>query len=263
MSEIAGAGVHPTALVDPSARVDPTAHVGPGAILGPGVEVGKDARIGPRVLVERDTVVGDGCRVHFGAVLGSDPQDLKYAGEPTRLEVGPRTVIREFCTLNRATTATGVTRVGSDCLLMAYTHVAHDCRVGDHVILANAVTMGGHCEIGDWVILGGLVGIHQFTRIGPHAFVGGCSRVVQDVPPFLMAVGNPCEPRGINVVGLRRRGFVPSDVEALRRAYRALFMSRTRNLGQSLAELEAEGGVTAPVADLLAFIRASERGVIT
>jgi UDP-N-acetylglucosamine acyltransferase len=263
VSGSAAAGIHPTALVDPDARVDPTASVGPGAILGPGVEVGKGAWIGPRVLIERDTSVGDGCRVHFGAVLGSDPQDLKYAGEPTRLEIGPRTVIREFCTLNRATTASGLTRIGSDCLLMAYAHVAHDCRVGDHVIIANALAMGGHCDIGDWVILGGLVGIHQFTKIGPHAFVGGCSRVVQDVPPFVMAVGNPCEPHGINVVGLRRRGFAPAEIEALRRAYRALFKSRTRNLRQALADLEGEAGASGPVADLLAFIRASERGIIT
>jgi UDP-N-acetylglucosamine acyltransferase len=215
------------------------------------------------VLIERDTTVGDDCRVHYGAVLGSDPQDLKYADEPTRLEIGPRTVIREFCTLNRATAATGVTRVGADCLLMAYAHVAHDCRIGDHVIVANAVAMGGHCDLGDWVILGGLVGIHQFTRIGAHAFVGGCSRVVQDVPPFLMAVGNPCEPHGINVVGLRRRGFAAEEVEALRRAYRALFKSRTRNLGQVLAELESDPGIAPAVSDLVAFIRASERGIIT
>ncbi len=263
MIGMTGTGIHPTAIVDPDARVDPSATVGPGAIVGPGVEVGKGARIGPRVLIERDTVVGDDCRVHFGAVLGSDPQDLKYAGEPTRLEIGPRTVIREFCTLNRATAATGVTRVGSDCLLMAYAHVAHDCRVGDHVIIANALAMGGHCEIGDWAILGGLVGVHQFTRIGPHAFIGGCSRVVQDVPPFLMAVGNPCVPRGINAVGLQRRGFASADVEALRRAYRALFMSRTRNLGQALTEIEAGPEVPAPVAELVAFVRASERGIIS
>lgn len=259
---ISGDGIHATALVDPDARIDPSATVGPWTIVGPGVEVGRDVRIGAQVLVERDCSIGDGCRIDYGAVLGSDPQDVKYAGEPTRLEIGSRTVIREYCTLNRATSSTGVTRVGSDCLLMAYTHVAHDCVIGDRAILANAVQLGGHCRIGDWAILGGMTGVHQFTRVGPHAFVGGCSRVVQDVPPFLMAVGNPCEPHGINVVGLRRRGFEPSEVEALRRAYRALFKSRTRNLGQALDELEV-GGTGPAVGELVAFIRASERGVIT
>ncbi|MFO7588261.1 MAG: acyl-ACP--UDP-N-acetylglucosamine O-acyltransferase [Gemmatimonadota bacterium] len=258
-----GRGIHPTALVDPGARVDPSATVGAWTIVGPGVEVGRDVRIGAHVLIERDSWIGEGCRIHHGAVLGSAPQDLKYAGEPTRLEVGPRTVIREYCTLNRATAATAVTRVGADCLLMAYTHVAHDCRVGDHAILANAVQLGGHSEIGDWAILGGMTGVHQFTRVGPHAFLGGCSRVVQDVPPFLMAVGNPCEPHGINVVGLRRRGFEPASIEGLRKAYRTLFKSRTRNLGQALDDLEADGAPDPTVAELIAFIRASERGIIT
>ncbi|MDT8435280.1 MAG: acyl-ACP--UDP-N-acetylglucosamine O-acyltransferase [Gemmatimonadota bacterium] len=256
-------GIHPTAIVDPGAWVAPSATVGPGSVIGPAVQIGAGTRVGSHVLIQRDTRVGEDCRISHGAALGTDPQDLKYEGEPTRLEIGSRTVIREFCTLNRGTAATGVTRVGADVVLMASVHVAHDCRIGDHVIVANAAQLGGHVEIGDWAVLGGLAGVHQFCRVGAHALVGGCSRVTQDIPPFLMAVGNPCALHGVNVVGLRRRGFTDDTVTEIRRAHRTIFRSRELHLGRAMDRLEAEGPPGPEVARLLAFIRASRRGVIT
>ncbi len=258
-----GGGVHATAIVHPDARVDPSAHVGPGTVIGPGVEIESGVRIGACAVIYRDTRIGAGSRISNGASVGTDPQDLKYAGEPTRLEIGERTTIREFCTLNRGTAATGLTRIGSDCLLMAYTHVGHDCDIGDHVILANAVQLGGHVTIGDRAILGAGVGVHQFTRIGAHSFVGGMSRVVQDVAPYLLVVGNPCAARGINLIGLQRRGFSKNSIAALRTAYRDLFRSRSLNLGQAADELESRGELTPEVDNLIAFIRASERGIVT
>ena len=173
--------IHPTAMVDSQAELDAGVAVGPWVIIGPGVQVGGGTNIGPRVLIERDTLVGEDCLIANGAVLGTDPQDLKYKGEESSLEVGDRTVIREFATLNRGTRASGRTVIGSDCLIMAYTHVAHDCELGNHVILANAVNMAGHVTIQDWAIVGGMTPIHQFVRIGAHAFVGGGSRITKDL----------------------------------------------------------------------------------
>ncbi len=254
--------VHPTALVDPEAELGTGVVVGPWALVGPGVVVGDGTEIGPRVLVERDTRIGEDCRIANGAVLGTDPQDLKYKGERTVLEVGDRTVIREFATLNRGTAASGRTVVGSDCLLMAYTHVAHDCELGNHVILANAVNMAGHVVIEDWAIVGGMTPIHQFVRIGAHAFVGGGSRVAQDVPPYCRAAGNPPKLYGLNTVGLDRRGFSSEVRAALKQAYRALFQSGEA-LTRAMERLEEAGEPIPEVKHLLSFIRASERGIVT
>ncbi|HVF07236.1 MAG TPA: acyl-ACP--UDP-N-acetylglucosamine O-acyltransferase, partial [Actinomycetota bacterium] len=215
--------VHPTAIVDHSAQLGEGVTVGPWAIVGPRVRVGDGTEVGPRVLIEKDTVVGKDCRLANGAVLGTDPQDLKYKGERSTLEVGDRTVVREFATLNRGTAASGRTIVGTDCLLMAYTHVAHDCEIGNHVVLANSVNMAGHVIIEDWVIVGGLTPIHQFVRIGAHAFVGGGSRVPQDIPPYCRAAGNPPRLYGLNAVGLERRGLSEDVRRALKQAYRILF----------------------------------------
>jgi UDP-N-acetylglucosamine acyltransferase len=226
------------------------------------VTLGPDVRVASNVLIERDTRVEAGCRIHHGAVLGTDPQDLKYEGEPTTLEVGAGTVVREYATLNRGTRASGRTTVGEKCLVMAYAHVAHDCRVGDGVILSNAVNMGGHVEIGDHAVVGGVTAIHQFVRIGRHAFVGGGSRLPQDVPPYLMVAGNPCESYGLNTVGLRRSGFDREVMRELRSAYRSLFQSEM-NLGAALDRLEDEEDVGEEVAEMMDFIRASERGVVT
>lgn len=256
----APAQVHPTAIVDASARLGDGVVVGPQCIVGPGVEIGEGTRLDARVSVERDTTIGVDCRIFTGAVLGSDPQDLKYDGEPTRLVVGDRTVIREYATLNRGTSASGRTTVGSDCLLMAYTHVAHDCEVGDHVILSNAVNMAGHVVIEDWAIVGGMTPIHQFVRIGRHSFIGGGSRIPQDVPPFCRAAGNPPKLYGLNSVGLERRGFSAETRQQLKQAYRAIFMSGL-NVGQGLERAEAAHPDSAEVRHFLNFIRSSERGI--
>lgn len=253
---------HATALIDDDADVAESASVGPYAVVGPGARLGEGVKVGPHVLVEQNTRVGDGCELHKGAVLGTDPQDMKYDGEETWLEVGPGTVIREYATLNRGTAASGVTVVGSACLVMAYAHVAHDCRLGDGVILANSVAMGGHVEIGDRAIVGGLVAIHQFVRIGRHAFVGGGSRLPQDVAPYVTVAGNPCAAYGINTEGLRRRGFDDERIRELKRAYRTLFRSE-QHIGRAVEQLEEDAEHTAEVETLIEFVRTSERGLTT
>ena len=254
--------VHETAIVDEAAELGRGVVVGPWALIGPGVRVGDGTDIGPRVLIERDTVVGEDCRIANGAVLGTDPQDLKYRGERSTLQVGDRTVIREFATLNRGTSASGRTVVGTDCLLMAYTHVAHDCELGNHVILANSVHMGGHVLIEDWAIVGGVTPIHQFVRIGAHAFVGGGSRVPQDVPPYCRVAGNPPRLYGLNTVGLERRGLSEETRRALKQAYRLLFKGE-ESLTQAVGRVEREVPGIPEVKHLLQFIRASERGITT
>ncbi len=256
----ASTSVHPTALVDPSAELGEGVLVGPFAIVGPNVQVGDGTELGPRVYIERDTVLGRDCRIGHGAVLGTDPQDLKYKGEVTTLEVGDRTVVREFATLNRGTAASGKTVVGSDCLLMAYAHVAHDCELGSHVILSNAVNMAGHVVMEDYAIVGGLTAIHQFVRIGAHAFVGGGSRVPQDVPPYCRVAGNPPKLYGLNTVGLDRRGFGAEVRAGLKSAYRTLFHSRIV-LSRALDEVDADVASLPEVGHLISFIRASERGI--
>lgn len=254
--------IHPSALIDPDAELGQGVVVGPWAVLGPGVRVGDGTELGPRVLVERDTSIGEDCRISNGAVLGTDPQDLKFKGEHTTLEVGDGTVIREYATLNRGTLARGRTAVGSNCLLMAYSHVAHDCELGNHVILSNAVNMGGHVTIEDWVIVGGLTPIHQFVRIGAHAFVGGASRIAQDVPPYCRVGGSPSALHGLNSIGLERRGFSEDVRRALKQTYRILFRSKL-NLSQAVARAEAEAPRIPEVRHLLEFIKASERGITT
>lgn len=252
--------IHSTAVIDPTAEIGAGTVIGPYAIIGPNVVIGEGCKIGPHVVIERDTILGSGCKIHKGAVLGGDPQDLKYLGEPTLLLVGDRTVIREYATLNRGTSAHGKTEVGSDCLLMAYTHVAHDCVIGNHVILSNAVNMGGHVVIEDWAIVGGVTPIHQFVRIGQHAFVGGGSRVSKDIPPFVKAAGSPVALYGLNAVGLERRGFSGEVRRELKRAYRILFNS-SLNLSQARERVAAELTLYPEVEALLHFIAESERGV--
>jgi UDP-N-acetylglucosamine acyltransferase len=252
--------IHPTAVIDEQAEIGADVDIGPYAVIGPGVVIGDGTRIGPHVVVERDTSIGRECRVHPGAVLGGDPQDLKYTGESARLIVGDRTVVRECVTLNRGTSARGRTEIGSDCLIMAYAHVAHDCVIGDHFVIANAVNMGGHCDIGDWVIVGGVTAIHQFVQIGAHAFVGGSSAVRKDVPPYVKAAGDPLRLFGLNTVGLQRRGFTDEERAQLRRAYRLLFQSK-RNLREALSETRRELDSAPHIDTLLSFIENSERGV--
>jgi UDP-N-acetylglucosamine acyltransferase len=254
------ANVHATAIIDPTAELAAGVEIGPFTIIGPNVKIGAGTRIGSNVLIERDTTVGEGCRISHGAVLGTDPQDLKYAGEHTVLVVGDRTVIREYATLNRGTAARGRTEVGSDCMLMSYTHVAHDCRLGDHVILSNAVNMAGHVTIQDWAIVGGMTPIHQFVRIGAHSFVGGQSRVAKDIPPYVKAAGIPIQLYGLNSVGLQRRGFSEEVRRELKRAYR-LFFASSHNTTQALARAREELRELPEVEVFLSFFENSERGV--
>lgn len=252
--------VHDTAIVDPDAELGEGVRIGPRAIIGPRVRIGAGTEIGPGVLVEQNTEVGEGCRIFQGAVLGTDPQDLKFDGEETWLRIGDRTLIREYATLNRGTSWSGETVVGDDCLLMAYVHVAHDCRLGDHVIVSNATQMAGHVTVGDWAIISGLVAIHQFVRIGAHAFVGGASRIAQDAVPFCRIVGNPPKLYGLNSVGLERRGFMGETRLALKQAFRLMFKSDL-NISQGLARARDELEMIPEVEHFLEFIETSERGV--
>jgi len=254
--------IHPSAIIDPDAELGEGVSVGPWSIIGPRVRIGDGTQIRSHVLIERDTTVGADCRIHQGAVLGTDPQDLKFRGEDTTLLVGDRTVIREYATLNRGTADLQQTTVGDDCLLMAYSHVAHDCQIGNNVVLANAVNMAGHVFIEDWAIVGGLTAIHQFVRIGAHAFVGGASRTSQDVPPYTKAAGSPLKLYGLNSVGLDRRGFSLEVRQALKRAYRIIFQSNLP-LTQALDKAAAECKELPEVRHFIAFIRSSERGVTT
>lgn len=254
------ATVHPTAIIDPGAKLGSEVVVGPWCFVGPNVTLGPGTVLGPNVLIEKNTVLGEACRIHKGAVLGTDPQDLKFGGEETTLLVGDRTVIREYATLNRGTAASGKTQVGSDCLLMAYSHVAHDCVLGDRVILGNSVNMAGHVLIEDWAIVGGVTPIHQFARIGTHSYVGGGSRVSQDVPPYCLVAGSPTLLYGLNSVGLQRRGFSAEVRRSLKDAYRIIFNSGL-NVSQGLEAAAREVEQVPEVVRLLEFIRSSERGV--
>jgi UDP-N-acetylglucosamine acyltransferase len=215
--------IHPAAFVDDAAQLGTGVTIGPGAVIGPRVKIGDGTRIGSHALVTGWTTIGKGCTLHHGAVAGSPPQDLKYSGEPSYLEIGDHTELREYVTANLATEPGATTRIGSHALLMAYAHVAHNCQIGDHVIIANAVQFAGYVTVEEWAIVGGGTVVHQFVRIGRHSIVGGGSRVAQDVAPFMTAAGSPPRCTGINKVGLERRGFSPETRAALDRCYRLLF----------------------------------------
>ena len=209
--------IHSTALIAEGAVVHPSVSVGAYSIIGPDVEIGEGTCIGPHCVIEGHTRIGRNNQIFQFASLGAQPQDKKYAGEPTRLEIGDGNTIREFCTFNTGTAQDeGVTRIGNNNWVMAYVHIAHDCQVGNNTILANNATLAGHVHVGDWVILGGLTGVHQFTRIGAHAMAGFSSHISQDVPPFMMVDGNPLAVRSFNIEGLRRRGFTPARIQAVK-----------------------------------------------
>lgn len=255
--------IHPTAIVDAAARIDPTATVGPYAVIGPHVAIGARTTVGAHCVIEGRTTIGEDNRIFQFASLGAVPQDKKYAGEPTELVIGDRNVIREFCTFNLGVPgAGGITRVGNDNWIMAYTHIAHDCRVDNHTTLANNTTLAGHVHLADWVTIGGLTGIHQFVSIGAHAMVGFASAVSQDVPPFMLVDGNPLAVRGLNVVGLRRRGFSAERLAAIKQMHRLLYrqgltLEATRSAIAELHSAEAADDI----ALMLAFIDQSTRGL--
>jgi UDP-N-acetylglucosamine acyltransferase len=253
--------IHRTALVDPTADLGPDVSVGPYCVIGPRVTVGARCIIAGHTVIERNTRVGEGVKIGYGTVIGNDPQDLKYKGEETWVEIGSGTIIREYCTINRGSTATGKTTIGERCFLMTYVHVAHDCVVGNDVIIANSVQMAGHVTVHDRAIISGLVPIHQFVRIGTYAFVGGLSRVNQDVPPYTKAAGNPVHLYGLNSVGLQRAGFSPDLKLALKRAYRLVFNSDL-TVSQGVARARVELPDVPEVETFLQFIEASQRGVM-
>jgi UDP-N-acetylglucosamine acyltransferase len=220
------AQIHPTAIVDSKAQLDGTVEIGPYTIVGPHVTIGAGTVIGPHVVIDGHTTIGRDNRFFQFSSIGAPPQDKKYAGEPTRLEVGDRNTIREFCTFNTGTAQdAGVTRLGNDNLILAYVHLAHDCQVGSHTIFSNNATLAGHVHVGDHAILSGFAAIHQFCRIGAHAFIGMNTSLTQDVPPFVLLAGNPAAAHGINIEGLKRRGFSRDRIGALRDAYKLIYKS--------------------------------------
>ncbi len=253
--------IHPTAIIDDSASIGNNVSIGPYTVVGPHVEIGDHCVIGPHVVLRGPTVLGQHNRIYQFASVGEDCQDKKYQGEPTRLVIGDYNVIREGVTIHRGTVQDqGVTEIGSHNLLMAYVHVAHDCVVGNHVILANNTTLAGHVYVGDWAILGGFTGVHQFCKIGAHAFTAVNSVVVQDIPPYIMAQGHNAVPRTINSEGLKRRGFTPQQITAIKRAYKLLYRQglTVAEAVEKMRELNADEELT----PLIDFILSSKRGII-
>lgn len=253
--------IHPTAIVDPSAEIDPAARIGPYCIVGAGVVLGADTELQHHVSVMGPSRIGRGNSFFAYTSIGQQSQDLKYAGEPTYLEIGDGNTFREFCTVNRGTLPGTKTIVGHGGNFLAYSHIAHDCIVGNQVIFSNNGTLAGHIEVGDHAIIGGLTAIHQFCRMGRHAITGGCSKIVQDVPPFFIADGNPAVVRGINQIGLERAGFSADTIRALKEAYRILYRGKL-NVRQAVEAIRGESGGIPEVSELCAFIESSKRGII-
>ena len=254
------ARIHPSAVVDRSAELAGDVDIGPFAIVGPRVSVAEGCRIGPHATLERNVRLAARVRVGQGTVIGGDPQDLKYQGEESWAEVGEDTVVREYTTINRGTAASGLTRVGSGCFVMSYVHVAHDCHIGNGVIIANGTQLAGHVSIEDRATISGLVAVHQFGTIGAYAFIGGCSRVNQDIPPYVKAVGNPIELYGLNTIGLQRADFPSETITALKRVYRIVFNSEL-NLSQAIDRARTEVAPLPEVERFLEFVSSSQRGV--
>jgi len=257
--------IHPTALIDPNAQLDSSVEVGPYSVVGPYVRIGANTRVGAHCVIEGHTTLGKDNQIFQFNSIGAIPQDKKYAGEPCELVVGDRNTIREFCTLNIGSPGdAGVTRVGDDNWIMAYVHIAHDCQVGNKTILANNTTLGGHVHVADWVIVGGLTGVHQFVKIGAHAMLGFSSAVTQDVPPFMMADGNPLAVRGFNAEGLRRRQFSEERISAVKQMHKLLYRTG-KTLAQATVEIEelsqSMPQAAADVALMSQFLATSTRGI--
>lgn len=254
--------IHPTAIVDPGAELAADVSVGPYSVIGPGVSIGAGTTIGAHVVVKGQTRIGEENRIFQFASIGEEPQDKKHKGEVTRLSIGDRNVFREFCTINRGTALDrGETTIGSGNLFMAYTHVAHDCVLGDNIVMANCATLGGHVHLGDWVIMGGLSAAHQFSRIGAHAFIANNTAVTRDVPPYVMAVGQPAEPHSINAEGLKRRGFTDVQIRHIKQAYRLLYRKGLK-LGEALSEIEALAQGKPELAGFVDFLKTGSRSIV-
>ncbi|WP_153115585.1 acyl-ACP--UDP-N-acetylglucosamine O-acyltransferase [Rhodocyclus tenuis] len=254
--------IHATAIVHPGARIDESVSIGAYSIIGENVEIGAGTTVGPHVVIKGHTRIGRDNQIFQFASLGEVPQDKKYAGEPTRLEIGDRNTIREFCTFNLGTAQDiGVTRIGDDNWIMAYVHIAHDCQVGNKTIFANNSQLAGHVHVDDWAILGGFTGVHQFCRVGAHCMTAVGTVVLQDIPPYVTAAGNTASPFGINAEGLKRRGFSSESLLALKRAYRTLYKSGLL-LEEARAKLEEDAAAHPEVRPILEFLAASKRGII-
>jgi UDP-N-acetylglucosamine acyltransferase len=253
--------VHPSAIVAHDARLGEDVEVGPFAIIGEDCEVGDGCIIAPRATLEHHVRLARNVRIGVGSVIGGDPQDLKFKGEATTVEIGEGSIVREYSTINRGTSQSWKTTVGKGTFIMSYVHLAHDCHVGDGVILANGVQLAGHVTVEDRAIISGLTAVHQFARIGTHAFVGGMSRVAKDIPPYLKAVGNPVKLYGLNSVGLQRNNFDPEVIRELKRAYRLFFRSEL-NVSQALERAQSELSMTPEVKHFLGFVDNSQRGVV-
>jgi len=256
-----GSRIHPTAIISPDAEIAEDVDIGAFAIVGDGCSIGAGSVIAPRATLERNVTLGRSVKVGIGTVLGGAPQDLKYAGEETTVEVDDGTMIREYATINRGTAHSFKTTVGKNCLLMSYVHIGHDCRIGNGVILSNVVQLAGHVAIEDKAIISGMSAVHQFARIGRHSFIGGMSRVSKDIPPFLKAVGNPVKLYGLNTIGLQRSGMDEATILELKRAYRLLFRSDL-NLTQAIERAQSDLESLPEVQELIRFVEASERGVV-
>lgn len=254
--------IHPSAIVSPQARIGERVSIGPFSVIEDHVEIGDDTVIGPHVVIKGHTRIGRENRIFQFCSIGEIPQDKKYAGEPTRLEIGDRNTIREYCNFNIGTAQdVGVTRIGNDNWFMASVHIGHDCQVGNNTIMANNVTLGGHVHVGDFVILGGMAAVHQFAIIGAHSMAGGGAIITQDVPPYVMHAGNPSTPHGINSEGLRRRGFSAEGITQIKRAYKAIYRQGL-TLDEARTEIEAAAAGVPELQVLVDFFAASKRGII-
>lgn len=254
--------IHPTAIVHPKARIGANVHIGAYSLVGEHVEIGDDTWVGPHVILEGHTRIGRENRIFQFSSLGGEPQDKKYRGEPTRVEIGDRNTIREYCTINAGTVQdAGVTRLGDDNWIMGYVHIAHDCQIGNNTIFASNAQIAGHCHVGDHAILGGMTGVHQFVRIGAYAMTGGGTILFQDLPPYVMASGSPARTFGMNTEGLRRHGFRDEAVAALRRAYKTVYRSGL-GLAEAIEQLAQQQDETPELGILIDFLRQARRGIL-
>ncbi len=253
--------IHPTAVIDPAAKIGSDVEIGPFSYIEPDVEVGDNCYLGPNVCVYNGARIGNNVKIFQGASISNLPQDLKYAGEEAYFYIGDNTVIREFATLHKGTVETGYTKIGKNCLVMAYGHIAHDCIIGDNCIIANIVQIGGHVEIEDYVIIGGDTSIHQFSKVGQHAMVGGGFRIIADVPPYVLAGGEPLKYSGLNLIGLRRRGFSNDDIGILKDAYNILYSSGL-NTSQAKDRMKEIYPDNVYVRNILEFLAKSNRTII-
>ncbi len=253
--------IHPTAIISSGAELDDSVTIGPHTIIEDDVQIGAGTAIASSALIASGARIGQNVKISHGVVIATEPQDLKFGGEKTLVKIGDRTAIREYATINRGTVAHGETSIGEDCLLMAYSHVAHDCILGNHVIMANSVNLAGHIEIGDYAILGGLLPVHQFVKIGAHAMIGGGFRVQQDICPYALVGGYPLKVVGINAIGLKRRGFDAEVIRAIDKTFKILFFSKL-NTSQALERIKQEIEIIPEVQEILDFIARSERGIV-